>query len=208
VSGVATARGVIETRQVLVAAGPWTPALLSTAGVTLPIEASRQQVVQLVPPAEFGRLGVVIEDMTQGFYARPEAAASVLAGVLEEAAEEIVSPEGFNQGVDFDFVRRVGGLWAHRYPQAPDAEVRGGYASLYDITPDWQPVLGAVPGREGLFVAAGFSGHGFKLAPALGECLAALLRGRPPAVDLAPFAPTRFAEGRLIRGRHAQGILG
>lgn len=208
VTGVVTSRGVIETRQVLVAAGPWTPGLLSTAGVRLPIKASRQQVVQLSPPAGFGRLGVVIEDMTQGFYARPESAASVLAGVLEEEAEQIVAPEGFNQGVDFDFVQRVGGLWAHRYPGAADAEVRGGYASLYDITPDWQPVLGTIPDVEGMVVAAGFSGHGFKLSPALGACLAALLRGADPEIDISAFAPTRFAEGRLIRGRHAQGILG
>lgn len=208
VTGVATSRGVIETEQLLVAAGPWTPALLATADVRLPIEASRQQVVQLSPPAEFGRLPVVIEDMTQGFYARPESVASVLAGVLEEEAEQIVSPDGYNQGVDFDFVQRIGALWAHRYPRAADAEIRGGYASLYDLTPDWQPVLGAIPGLDGAFVAAGFSGHGFKLAPALGDCLAALLRGEAPAVDIAPFAPTRFAEGRLIRGRHAQGILG
>jgi sarcosine oxidase subunit beta len=179
-----------------------------TVDVRLPIEASRQQVVQLSPSEAFGRLGVVIEDMTQGFYARPESVSSVLAGVLEEEAEQIVSPEGYNQGVDFDFVQRVGALWAHRYPQAADAEVRGGYASLYDLTPDWQPVLGAIPGVEGVFVAAGFSGHGFKLAPALGDCLAALLCGERPAVDIGPFAPTRFAEGRLIRGRHAQGILG
>jgi len=208
VTGVATSRGVIETEQLLVAAGPWSPPLLATVEVRLPIEASRQQVVQLSPPAGFGRLGVVIEDMTQGFYARPESGASVLAGVLEEEVEQIVSPDNFNQGVDFDFVQRVGALWAHRYPQAGDAEIRGGYASLYDITPDWQPVLGAIAGVEGLYVAAGFSGHGFKLSPALGDCLAAVLCGGVPEIDITAFAPTRFAEGRLIRGRHAQGILG
>jgi glycine/D-amino acid oxidase-like deaminating enzyme len=208
IAGLATSQGIIETAQVLVAAGPWTPALLATVDLSLPIQASRQQVVQLSPPAGFGSLGVVIEDMTQGFYARPESGASVLAGVLEEEAEQIVSPENFNQGVDFDFVRRVGMLWAHRYPAAGDAEVRGGYASVYDLTPDWQPILGAVPGIEGLYVAAGFSGHGFKLSPALGSCLAALLCGAAPEIDIAPFAPTRFAAGRLIRGRHAQGILG
>jgi sarcosine oxidase subunit beta len=208
ITGVATSRGVIETGQVLVAAGPWTAGVLATADVRVPIEASRQQVVQLSPPMGFGRLGVVIEDMTQGFYARPESVASVLAGVLEEEAEQIVSPEDFNQGVDFDFVQRVGALWAHRYPQAADAEVRGGYASLYDLTPDWQPILGAIPEIEGAFIAAGFSGHGFKLSPALGDCLAALLCGDTPTIDITAFAPTRFAEGRLIRGRHAQGILG
>jgi len=110
--------------------------------------------------------------------------------------------------VDFDFVSRVGQLWAHRYPGASEAAVRGGYASIYDITPDWQPVLGAVEGVEGLFIAAGFSGHGFKLSPALGEALAALLTGQRPEIDISTFVLSRFAEGRLIRGKHAQGILG
>lgn len=208
VRAVETSRGTIETPSVLVAAGPWTPALLEPLGVTIPIESSRQQVVQLAPPASFGRLSVVIEDLAQGFYARPEAGGTVLAGVLEEEAEEIVQPDAFNRGVDFDFVERVGRMWAHRYPGAGDAEVRRGYASLYDITPDWQPVLGAVDGVGGLFVAAGFSGHGFKLSPALGEVLSALLAGETPRIDISMFALSRFASGNLLHGRHAQGILG
>lgn len=208
VRAVETSRGTIETPSVLVAAGPWTPALLEPLGVTIPIESSRQQVVQLAPPASFGRLTVVIEDLAQGFYARPEAGGTVLAGVLEEEAEEIVQPDAFNRGVDFDFVERVGRMWAHRYPGAGDAEVRRGYASLYDITPDWQPVLGAVDGVGGLFVAAGFSGHGFKLSPALGEVLSALLAGETPRIDISMFALSRFASGNLLHGRHAQGILG
>lgn len=208
VRAVETSRGTIETPSVLVAAGPWTPALLEPLGVTIPIESSRQQVVQLAPPASFGRLTIVIEDLVQGFYARPEAGGTVLAGVLEEEAEEIVQPDAFNRGVDFDFVERVGRMWAHRYPGAGDAEVRRGYASLYDITPDWQPVLGAVDGVGGLFVAAGFSGHGFKLSPALGEVLSALLAGETPRIDISMFALSRFASGNLLHGRHAQGILG
>jgi len=193
---------------VLVSCGPWTPALLQPLGVSVPIQASSQQVVQLAPPPAFGVLGVVIEDMAQGFYVRPEAGSTILAGVLEEEAEEIVSSDAFNRGVDFDFVERVGRMWAHRYPGAREAEVRRGYASLYDITPDWQPVLGAVDGIGGLYIAAGFSGHGFKLSPALGEALAAIIAGEPPGIDLSMFRLSRFAEGHPIRGRHAQGILG
>lgn len=208
ITGLLTTRGSIKSTRVLVAAGPWTPHLMATAGITVPIQASRQQVVHLEPPAEFGRLEVVIEDMTQGFYARPESRSSVLAGILEEEAEQIVSADGFSQGVDFEFVTRVSNLWAHRYPGASEAAVRGGYASVYDITPDWQPVLGAVEGVGGLFIAAGFSGHGFKLGPALGECLAALIMGDRPEIDISTFALSRFATGQLIRGKHIQGILG
>lgn len=206
--GVATSAGSITAPNVLVAAGSFTKALLAPLKIHVPIEASRQQVVQLAPPEAFGRLTVVIEDLQQGFYARPEAGGTVLAGVLEEEAEEIVQPDAFKQGVDFDFVERVGGMWAHRYPAAGDAQVRGGYASLYDVTPDWQPVLGRVDSVEGLSIAAGFSGHGFKLSPVLGEILTSVVLGEPPAIDISMFALSRFATGALIHGRHPQGILG
>ncbi len=208
VRAVQTARGEISTPAVLAACGPWTPALLQPLGVNVPIESSRQQVVQLAPPPGFGALGVVIEDLAQGFYVRPEAGNTVLAGVLEEEAEQIVSPDAFDRGVDLDFVERVGQMWARRYPGAQDAEVRRGYASLYDITPDWQPVLGAVDGIGGLYIAAGFSGHGFKLSPGLGEVLAAIIAGETAGIDVSMFRLSRFAEGHPIRGRHAQGILG
>lgn len=208
IRAVQTTRGDISAPAVLVACGPWTPALLRPVGVDVPIQSARQQVVQLAPPSAFGRLRTVIEDLAQGFYARAEAGDTVLAGVLEEEAEEIVSPDAFNQGVDFDFVERTGQMWAHRYPGAQDAEFRRGYSSIYDITPDWQPVLGAVGGIDGLYVAAGFSGHGFKLSPALGEVLAATILSEQPGIDISMFRLARFAEGQPIRGRHAQGILG
>jgi len=208
VRGVATSAGEISSPSVLVAAGAWTTALLAPLEVHVPIEAARQQVVQLAPPESFGQLGVVVEDLQQGFYARAEAGGTVLAGVLEEEAEEIVPADAFKQGVDFDFVERVGQMWAHRYPAAGEAQVRGGYASLYDVTPDWQPVLGRVDGIEGLSIAAGFSGHGFKLSPVLGEILTSVVLGEPPAIDISMFALSRFATGALIHGRHPQGILG
>ncbi len=207
VRGVQTSREAVDAGAVLVAAGPWTPGLLHPLGVDIPIRSSRQQVVHLAPPAGW-RLPAVVEDMVLGLYARPEAGDTVLAGVLEEEAEQIVQPDSYSPGVDFDFVERIGTLWARRFPAARVAQVRGGYASLYDITPDWQPVLGTVPEVGGLFVAAGFSGHGFKLSPAVGEVLAALITGDTPPVDVSMFRLSRFAEGRLIRGRHAQGILG
>jgi len=69
-------------------------------------------------------------------------------------------------------------------------------------------MLGPVKGIDGLFIAAGFSGHGFKLSPALGEVLAAQILGEQPPIDVSMFRLSRFAEGRLLRGHHAQGILG
>ncbi len=208
VVGVRTSRGPVSCSRVLVAAGVWSAELLRPSGVELPVVASREQVVQLAPPEEFGKLQLVVEDLSLGFYARPETGGTVLTGVLEEEPEEVVDPDRYHTGVDWSFVERVGALWSRRYPGAAGAQVRGGYASIYDVTPDWQPALGPVEGVEGLFVAAGFSGHGFKLSPALGEELARWVCGEEPTVDLKPFSLARFARGQLLRGRHGKGLLG
>ncbi|HEV8339968.1 MAG TPA: FAD-binding oxidoreductase [bacterium] len=144
----------------------------------------------------------------QGFYVRPDTGGTVLAGVLAHEREEKVPPDEFNHGVDLDFLESLGRMWTRRFPGAAEATVHGGFASLYDVTPDWQPILGSVEGIEGLFLAAGFSGHGFKLSPALGEVLAAMLIGEPSTIDLNAFRLSRFAQGELIRSRHAQAILG
>ena len=208
VQGVHTSRGRVDCPRVLVAAGVWTAELLRPLGVEFPVVASRQQVVQLAPPAAFGRLELILEDLSLGLYARPEAGGTVLAGVLEEVPEEVVDPDRYRTAVDWTFVERVGTLWSRRFPGAAQAEFRGGYASIYDVTPDWQPALGPVDDVEGLFVAAGFSGHGVKLSPALGEELARWLCGQVPTVDLERFSLRRFREGKLLRGRHGRGLLG
>jgi glycine/D-amino acid oxidase-like deaminating enzyme len=69
---------------------------------------------------------------------------------------------------------------------------------IYDVTPDRQAILGAVPGRDGVFVAAGFSGHGFMIAPAVGRLVAGAVLGDPEEEALRDLSPERFATGRLI----------
>jgi sarcosine oxidase subunit beta len=75
-----------------------------------------------------------------------------------------------------------------------------GHAGIYDVSPDSRAVLGKVPGVDGLFVAAGFSGTGFKTSPAVGAAMAELiLNGRTSTVDISPFGFERLLSGRLIR---------
>ena len=81
----------------------------------------------------------------------------------------------------------------HRYAAAADAPVVGAWAGLYDMTPDAHPLIGWV--ADGLYVACGFSGHGFMQAPAVGEAVAAELLGEESPVDLEPYRPQRFARG-------------
>ena len=93
-----------------------------------------------------------------------------------------------------------------RLPGLRSADSRGGWASLYDLSPDWQPVIGEI--AEGVFIDAGTSGHGFKLAPGLGRHVAQLVLGEAEA-GLKQFHPRRFGEGSpLSAGFGKAHVLG
>jgi glycine/D-amino acid oxidase-like deaminating enzyme len=92
------------------------------------------------------------------------------------------------------------GAASRRVPALADAGIVRGVTGVYDMTPDGRPLLGELPGLAGLVLAAGFSGTGFKISPAVGEAVAALITGRPVpgGVDIGPLRPGRFAEGRPV----------
>ena len=90
-------------------------------------------------------------------------------------------------------------------PRLADARYRRGYAGAFDITPDWMPILDESPVR-GFFIAAGLSGHGFKLAPAVGELMASLIARTAPPVSPAPFALARFT-GTAVAGTFVASYL-
>ncbi|SLI39166.1 FAD dependent oxidoreductase [Mycobacteroides abscessus subsp. abscessus] len=92
----------------------------------------------------------------------------------------------------------------HRLPDMPDPRITGSYVGAYDVTPDYNPIIGPAP-AEGLFLAAGFSGHGYKISPAVGHLVADLLtKGTTdlPHVDPRDFRYERFAEGEPLLSRH------
>jgi sarcosine oxidase, subunit beta len=209
VTGVETPSGPIHAGTVLLAAGPWTPGLLAPLGVALPIRTTRHQVVLVEAPEGTPPLAPILVDLGTGLYTRPDVHHHFLMGSVEESPEEEVSPDSFNEAADFGFVESMSRRLEHRIPAFSGVAIGNGYASLYDVTPDWQPILGPLPGVEGVVVAAGFSGHGFKLSPAVGEALASIIAtGRFEPVNLHPFRPSRFAERDLIHSPYAHGIVG
>ncbi|RMF86059.1 MAG: FAD-binding oxidoreductase, partial [Nitrospinota bacterium] len=91
-------------------------------------------------------------------------------------------------------------------PSFENAGFVRGWAGPITVTPDWHPILGPLPGLEGFYCAVGFSGHGFKLSPAIGLAMAELItQGKATTVDLTPFRFTRFAEGDLFQGKYGPG---
>jgi glycine/D-amino acid oxidase-like deaminating enzyme len=204
VTGVRTAGGVIATPAVVVAAGPWTPSLLAPLDIKVPIRPSRQQLALLGLPGP-ARSRPILIDTIQRSYFRPEVANQLFVGVRNAAGVVAdADPDDFKPTPDADAVERAVGLTVHRFPDLERAEVRGGYAAIYDLTPDLNFVLDQPSAVAGLWIAAGFSGHGFKHAPIIGRVLAEWVTdGAPAAIDVRPFSMDRFRTGApTLRGRY------
>ncbi len=195
---------VVEAERLLLAAGPWTRPLAAQVGADLPLTVERH-VVATFAWGSAPAIPHVFADVTQGYYAKPERSDGFLCGPLTPEPT-IDDPEVFEQRIlDPESERLAAGL-VRRIPDLEGIAPRGGWASLYDVSPDWQPVIGEIAPR--VFVDAGTSGHGFKLAPGLGREVAALVMGSP-APGLSDFSPERFATGvPLAAGYGDSRILG
>ena len=144
-------------------------------------------------------------DIVGGYYCKPEGEELYCLGPLTPEPE--ADPEVPVRGIDSEESEALAKLATGRIPRLRDAESTGGWASLYDVSPDWMPVIGEI--ASGVFVDAGTSGHGFKLGPALGADVAALLIGGEVDEGIRDFTPERFTIGRLLpAGYGSARILG
>ncbi len=201
VIGVETPAGPQYAGSVILAAGVWSPALLATARISLPVETELHRVAVLAHGPAEGASVACIDSTTQSYF-RPEAGGSMtLVGSFtgpRGAGPDAVPPTAPAE----DLLPLVEAA-SRRVPALADAGLVRGISGVYDMTPDARPLLGRLDGLDGMIIAAGFSGMGFKIAPAVGESLAGLITGRlAGSVDLAPFRPGRFAEGRPIKAPH------
>jgi sarcosine oxidase subunit beta len=213
VIGVETSGGSVATRTVVVAAGGWTPRLLAPLGVEVPITNTLHQIGVFERPADFGPPHPVCGDFVNQVYFRPEQGGLTLVGSTKHTHDEVVDPDSYLAAAEPGWLREFAERSVQRFPRLEAARSRGGWAGFYDTTPDFQFILDQAPGVAGLFVAAGFSGHGFKHSPILGDLVADLVLGTAPSdplIDLSFFALSRFAAGRPHRPRHgyAKVLLG
>ncbi|MEV4418973.1 FAD-dependent oxidoreductase [Patulibacter sp. NPDC049589] len=206
---VTLADGTVHAvERLLVAAGPWTRPLLLQVGVDLPLTAERHVVAALrhEPAAIATALDHVLLDVVNGYYSRPSGPGEFLLGPLAPTVPS--DPDVLDAEIHDDEHEWLATRAARRAPARASARRGAGWASLYDVSPDWQPVIGAV--SERIVVDAGTSGHGFKLSPVLGDHVAGLLAGEDPDPRLRAFSPDRFATatGALSGGFGAARILG
>jgi len=193
VTGVDTASGErIDAPVVVNAAGLWSGAVARLAGTALPIVIGRHPVFVVERDASFGRPHLVYLDLAGGSYARPETGGLTLTGSLtDDETQHPMEPELLGADVGLDEATEVLERTGRAIPRLAEARYRRGWAGAFDITPDWMPILDESP-LGGFWIAAGMSGHGFKLSPAVGEMMAALITGATPPVDPAPFVLGRF----------------
>ncbi len=193
----------LACERILLAAGPWTRSLALAAGVDLPLTVERHVVASF----EWGTADPVpgYGDVPGGIYLRPDGDDQFLVGWLTPAP--VTDPDRSVAPLDGAEIEELAAVVVARVPGLGRARSSGGWASLYDVSPDWQPVIGEI--APGIFVDAGTSGHGFKLAPALGSHVADLVMGGDVAPGLAAFSPARFqAGGGLDAGFGEARILG
>ena len=208
VKGVVTTEGELHADLVVSALGPWTRQITSSLGLQIPLEISRHTVLTFRGGSPYARDLPVVKDLTTAnkMYFRPAAGGVVLVGTGDHG-DPLAMVDDMDEAVGEDFVLHQGGQLVRRLADFEQAAPTASWVGAYDITPDWNPVLGPVPGIEGLILAYGFSGHGFKLAPALGKVLAQSALGLAPDVDLAPYRLGRFAEGDLLTGAYGIGSI-
>jgi sarcosine oxidase subunit beta len=197
VVGVDTASGErIDTPVVINAAGLWAPRVGRLAGVDLPIVIGRHPVFVVSRPAQFGAAHPVYLDLAGGSYVRPEIGGLTITGSLtDDEAQHPMDADLLGAEAGFDEAAEVLTRTARAIPALTEARFSRGYAGAFDITPDWMPILDESP-VHGFWIAAGMSGHGFKLSPAVGEMVAALVTGARPPVGAAPFRLDRFDVSR------------
>lgn len=195
VKGIVTKAGDrISTPAVVNTAGPWAQVVAGMAGVDLPALPYRRQIFITAPFEGIPHDAPMTIDFAHNWYFRPEGQ-GLLTGM-----SDLEEPSSFNMNVDWNFMVRVIEHGMRRAPIFEDAQVVRGWAGLYSVTPDDQPVMGPLPGVEGFLCAVGFSGHGFMLSPATGLTLSeCILDGRAVTFDIAEFALDRF-ERDVTRG--------
>ncbi|HXF86198.1 MAG TPA: FAD-dependent oxidoreductase [Anaerolineales bacterium] len=190
---VRTRFGVVQTRTVLNAAGPWAGLIGQMAGVEIPIVPIRRQMFTTSPLPEIPEDFPFVIDFAQSLYFHREG-----QGLLIGMSNKNETP-GFDQSVDeeFELINLEAAL--ARMPLLEKASRVSHWAGLYEVTPDAHPIYGATS-VKGFYICAGFSGHGFMHGPVSGKLMSELiLDGRFSTLDVSMLDLKRFEEGRLIK---------
>lgn len=191
ITEVVTADGVVRTNTVICAAGAWSRAVGEMVGVTLPVTPLRRQVLFTEPMPDLPSKLPMTIDFQSSFYFHREG-----PGLLIGMSDPHETPGFFTETTD-GWIGTLLEVAAHRAPIVAEAGIRGGWAGLYEVSPDHNALIGEAGSVSRFLYATGFSGHGFLQGPAVGEILRDLVLQRPPFVDITPLSADRFDASEL-----------
>lgn len=208
VAGVETSQGTFRSGTVISAQNIWATDIERWTGIPSPVVPERHSVLALEGPEAYTFKMPVYKDLGSPgmLYCRSYGGKQMLVseGVV---GETLPKPDNEQGDISMDYMVEVGAQVAERFPSYETAGVASSWTGVYDVTPDWNPVLGRLPDVPGLVVGYGFSGHGFKLSPAVGLVLAQSALGLATEVDIAPYALERFRTGQQLVGKYGLGAV-
>ena len=193
VTAVETSAGTISTRRVVNAAGPYAREIGKMVGLDIPVLPYRRHIFitePIAPDAGVPASRIMVIDFETTFYFHREGA-GILFGMSDPD-----EPSSHNLTVSWEFLERVTRTAVKRLPAIAECGIAHAWAGLYEMTPDAMPIIGPTKAVEGLFVIAGFSGHGFQHSPAAGRLIAEMIaNGRARDFDTTTFSFERFPLG-------------
>ena len=172
----------------VIAAGAYAAQVSKMVGLDIPVRPSRRHIFISAPLDEILRDTPMVVDFHNGFWFRREGQ-GIIFGMRNPD-----EPEGFDISVDWGFLTTIGEVGSHYLPFLKDIGIARGQAGLHADTPDANAIIGKAPKVDGLYLACGFSGHGFMHSPAVGRIMAELILSGRTSLDISCFALDRFKE--------------
>ena len=192
VVGVETTAGPIATPVVINAAGGYSQDVAAMAGIEIPTYSERHQILITEPVEQMQ--GPMVMSFHHNLYCQQTPHGSFIMGLGDPTEKP-----GYNIEASWQFLREMAEKITWLLPPLKNIRVVRQWAGLYNMTPDATPILGPVNDLAGFYLAVGFSGHGFMLAPTVGVLLAESVLGLPTELPISPMGLERFAKGELFR---------
>ncbi len=194
-TGVTTTAGEIDADVVVTATGAWATELLDPIGVHVPVQRRRLEMTMLQTQPGQPQMHSCVTDGNSNIVLRPDMGRRFLAAAYPSEMPLVDDPLLLGDEADQQaHIERIDRALAARMPALRGATPLSHTSGAYDVTPDYHPLIGWTPETAGLCLALGFSGHGLKLSPAIGEIVAAIVLGHEPPFDPHQLRPTRYAE--------------
>lgn len=191
VSGVVTERGVVRAPVVVNACGAYSPELAHSVGVDIPTKPHRHEICASEPLKPF--LGPLVAELGNGLYFSQSTRGEIVGGIGNER-----TPEGTSQASSVRFLALYARALTAACPGLSSLKIQRQWAGLYDLSPDHAPIVGPVDEVPGFYLASGFMGHGFMMAPAVGKRLARLLATGETPEPFGAWAHRRFKAGTTL----------